>query len=78
VSGTESGDLDNLAPETDVCQAETAPDQAAIPEQMPDFIRGRIGGHVKILGFTSQQQVTHPAPNQKALEPALFEAVQHL
>ena len=78
VTAPEGGNLDNFTSEADVCQPEPTTDQAAVSEQLPDLIRRRVGRHVKILGFTPQQQITHTAAHQKTLEPGLFEAIQHL
>jgi len=59
--GTEGRDLDDLAAEEDVCQAEAPPDQAAVAEQALDLFWQRIGCYVEVLGFDPQQQVADAA-----------------
>ena len=45
--------FDDLPSEMYVRQPETPSDQAAVAEQLTDFLRGCIRGHVEILGMSS-------------------------
>ena len=74
--GAESGDLDDLAPEHHVGQAETPADQAAVAEQGLDLFRGGVGGHVEILRMAADQQVAHRAPDEIAGEAGIAQPVQ--
>src|SRR3546814_10464172 len=59
--GAEGGDLDDLAAEHHVRQAETAADQAAVAEQVLDLFRRGAGGDVEVLGMAADHRVAHGA-----------------
>ena len=67
LDGTESRDLDDLAPEMHVCQAEASPDETAVAEHLAHLLRARVRGDVEVLGLTPKQQVAHPATDQVGL-----------
>ncbi len=75
--GAEGRDLDDLAAEHHVRQAEAAADQPAVAEQLFDLLRRGIGGHVEILGPPPYQQVADGAADQVGTEPGLAQAVEH-
>ncbi len=75
--GAEGGDLDDLAAEHHVRQAEAAADQPAVAEQLLDLLRRGVGGHVEILGPPPHQQVADGAADQVGTEPGLAQAVEH-
>ena len=66
------GDLDDLVVEIDVGQAEAPSDDAAVAEELSDFVGARGGGDVEILGRPLQQQVAHPSADDvgRMAEPA--------
>ena len=75
--GTEGGDLDDLAPEHHMRQAEAAADQAAVAELLAHLLGRGVGGHVEILGVAADQQVSHGAADQIGLETGVPQAVEH-
>src|SRR3546814_6539307 len=75
--GAEGGDLDDLAAEHHVRQAETAADQAAVAEQVLDLFRRGAGGDVEVLGMAADHQVAHGAADQEGLVAAFAQAVEH-
>jgi C-terminal processing protease CtpA/Prc len=61
----ESGYFYDVAPETDMHQAKTPPDDTAVFKQGTHFFRRGIGGNVEILGMYVKQQITY-APAYQA------------
>jgi len=49
-------------------QAKPAADQAAARKDVLDLLGRGAGGHVKILGYFAEQEVTNAAADQKCLE----------
>ena len=76
--GAKCGDLDNLGPKADMGQPETAADQTAIPKQLPDLLRPRVGHHIKILGRPAKQNIAHAAAHEIGLVTGIFQPIQHL
>jgi hypothetical protein len=66
VVAAEGGDFDNFRPEHHVRQAETAPNQTAVAEQLTHLIRRGAGRHVKIFWFFAQQQVAYATADEPA------------
>ena len=75
---TEGSDLNNFRPEHDVREAETAPDQTAVAEQLTHLIRRGVGRDVKIFWLFAKQQVADAAADQPGLVARLVEAVHDL
>ena len=57
----ERGRFDHLLAETDMREAETAPDQEAVAERALHLVRLRARTHVKVLGLAPQQEIAHTA-----------------
>ena len=72
------GNFDNLASEANMGKPETPANQPAVGEQLTHLFGTRIRRNVKILGSMTQQQVTHPATNQKGLVPGILEPIKNL
>lgn len=75
---TEGGDFDNLRPEHDVSQAETAADQAAVAEQFTYLIRGRAGGDVEIFRLLAKQEVAYATADEIGFVARLVQSIEHL
>ena len=75
VAAPERRHLDELAPETDVGDAETASDQAGPGEDRLDLLRGGVGRDVEVLGSASEQEIAHASPHQVSLVPGAAQAV---
>src|SRR5690606_30908216 len=75
--GAEGRDLDDLAAEHDVREAEAAADQAAVAEQLLDLFGRGVGGDVEILGRQAGQQAAHGAADQAGAMAGLVQAVEH-
>ncbi len=60
---------------TDMDQFKTAANDTAISEQLPDLLRQGVGGHIKVLGFTPQQQIPDPTPDKIRLITGLFQTI---
>jgi len=58
-----------------VCQAEAAPDQPAARKDRLDFLGGRAGGDVEILGRLAQQEVAYAAADDERLETRFLQGV---
>jgi len=58
----ERGDLDHLRAEADVRQAEAASDDEAVPEQLLDLIRVRVGADVEIFRRLPSSRSLTPPP----------------
>jgi hypothetical protein len=67
--GAEGRDLDDLAAEDHVREAEAPADQAQVAEQRLDLLGRRVGGDVEILRMAADQQVAHGAADQEAPKP---------
>jgi hypothetical protein len=71
---TECRNLDQRAALTHVSQPKAAADQATAWKNLLDFLGGRAGGNVEILGRFTQQQVAHAATDNKCLETRFLQA----
>ena len=69
----EGGDLDGLPAEHHMHDPEAPPDQTRTPKDVQHLFRGGIGGHVEILRFTPQQQVTHAAAHDVGRKARLLQ-----
>ena len=78
VMATEGSDLNDFRPEHHVREAETAPDQTAVAEQLTHLIRRGVGRDVKIFWLFAKQQVADAAADQPGLVARLVEAVHDL
>ena len=67
VMAAKGGDLDDFPAEAHVDDAETPADDAGIAKQGMHGLGGGIGGDIKVLGVTAQQQVAHGAAYQVCL-----------
>ena len=61
-SGAERGDLDDLAAESHVREAETPADQATVAEQRAHLVGRRIGRHVEVLGMQARCMASRTQP----------------
>ena len=75
--GAKRRDLDDVASEEDMRQAESAAHQAAVAEQALHLLRERIGCDVEVLRLHPEQKVAHASAHEKRLESTLPQAVQH-
>ena len=73
----ERRDLDDLASEHDVGEAEAPADQAAVTEQAAHLLGRRVGRDVEVLGVSAEQEVAHRAADQKRRIAGFVQAVQH-
>ncbi len=73
----EGCDLDDLAAEEDMRQAEAPADEATVAEQALDLFGQRVGGDVEVLRFDSQQEVANATANEERLETGVTELVQN-
>ena len=59
--GTEGGDLDGLAPEHHMRQAEAAADQEAVAERALDLVGPGRSAYVEVLWLAPHEKVAHAA-----------------
>jgi hypothetical protein len=76
-AAAEGRDLDDVASEMHMRQAETAPDQATVAKDLAHLFGRGVGGNVEVLGLVSKEQIAHPAAHQMGLEVFLPEPVEH-
>ena len=76
--GTKCRNFDNICPHPHMGEAKAPANQMTTTKLLAHLLGQRIGRHVKILGFTSQQHVTHTATHQIGLIAGIFKAIQHL
>ena len=60
----ERRDLDYLLSELDVCQAEAAADDPAVPKELLDLLRVRRRADVEVFRFAAEEQIADAAANQ--------------
>ena len=70
-----SRDFD-IATVAHMCQAETSPDQSAIAEQCPYFLRVRVSGNIEVFGMQSEECITHTSAHQKGLKSRLVQPIK--
>jgi hypothetical protein len=70
--------FDRLGAEPDMGQAESPPDDPAIPEQALDLIGMRRRADIEVLGASAEQQIANAAAHEVGDVLVLMEAVQHL
>ena len=70
--------FDDFPPEAHVGKPESAPDEAAVPEQRLDFLRRRVRGHVEVLGLPLEQQVSYTATDEIRLVSRLIQCIEDL
>ncbi len=75
---TERGDLDHLATEANMHDAEASANDARVTEQVLDLIRRGVRGDIEVLGHMAQQRVTDAPADKEGLEASIVEAVEHL
>ena len=73
----ERRDLDDLAAEHDVREAEAPADQPAVAEQAAHLLGRRVGRDVEILRVSAEQQVAHGAADQEGRIAGFVQAVEH-
>jgi hypothetical protein len=78
VMSTEGGYLDDLAAEAHVDDSEATANHPGVAKQFVHFLGGGVGGHVKILGVASQQQVAYSTANQERLKVLTAQARHYL
>ena len=80
--GAEGGDLDHLVfaatAKHHMDDAKTLADDEGTAKRRLDLLWGRIGGHIKIFGFQTQQQVTHSATDDVGFKAALLQCAHHI
>lgn len=72
----ERGHLDGIGTEAHVGETKAPPDDPAVPEELLDLVRMRVGADVEIFGATLQQEVTDTTANQIGGVVELLETVQ--
>ena len=66
------------APEKNLHQAEAPADYAAVFEKAADLLGVRVGAHVEVLGFFTQEQITHASAHQIGQKAMIVQSIQHL
>lgn len=75
---TKGGDLDDIPAISHVNYTKTATDYARITKQAMHLFRAGIGGHVKILGVTVEQKISHGTAYQVSGITRLVQSVKNL
>src|SRR5262249_28371175 len=75
-AAAERRDLDDFLAEDDVGEAEAAPDQAAVAEQLADFLGCGAGRDVEVLRVAAEQQVAHRAADEAGAEAGFVQAIE--
>ena len=70
--------LDDVVVEADVRQAEPAPDEEAVLEDLLDLAGRGVGADVKVLGRAAEEQVAHAAAHEVGGEALAHEPVHDL
>jgi hypothetical protein len=74
----EGGDFDEFVVlEKNMSQAESAPDQPGIAEELTNLLRMGVCGHIKVLGGFAQQQIAYASPNEIGSKPVVVEPVEN-
>ena len=58
-------------------KTESPSNQTAVSKRIPDLFGQRIGDHVKVFGFSAEQQIPDTPTNKMRIEAGFFEATQH-
>ena len=69
----ESSHFNDFPPHTDVNYLEAPPNNSRTAEQALHFFWLGVGGHVKILGMVTQQQIAHAAAHQECRIACIFQ-----
>ncbi len=77
-SGTEGGHFDNFPAKPNMCQPKPAPDEPAVGEQRPYFLRMRVGRNIEVLGMQLKQCVPDAAADKERLETRFIQPIQYL
>src|SRR5690554_2258532 len=70
--------FDNLAPENNVNDPKAPTYESGVAEQVVHFLRGGVGGYVKIFGLSSKERVAYASANKVCLIAGVVVSAENL